>query len=185
MWSRWSWVRVPSATLPRKVAPSAHDFRRRFSEERMPRRRAEPASAATVSRQVTQSRSGNEPRYAARHGPVAQRIERRTSNPCAEVRLLPGPSPFEVRLSFAEPSRLQTASCFDPSRCGRRRQSQHRRRYWQNLGSNPCPGLRRPRRPRLISRSGRCGRSVGRPTRSPARLGPCDRVGPAGRPTVF
>ncbi len=30
--------------------------------------------------------------YPPPHGPVAQRIERRTSNPCAEVRLLPGPS---------------------------------------------------------------------------------------------
>ena len=29
--------------------------------------------------------------YPPPHGPVAQRIERRTSNPCAEVRLLPGP----------------------------------------------------------------------------------------------
>ena len=38
------------------------------------------------------TRSGLRGGYPPPQGPVAQRIERRTSNPCAEVRLLPGPS---------------------------------------------------------------------------------------------
>src|SRR2546423_7539206 len=37
-----------------------------------------------------------------RKGPVAQRIERRTSNPCAEVRLLPGPLIAGSPLRFAQ-----------------------------------------------------------------------------------
>src|SRR6266508_5118228 len=39
-------------------------------------------------------------------GPVAQRIERRTSNPCAEVRLLPGP------LTDRSPARLSSQDDF-------------------------------------------------------------------------
>ncbi len=54
-------------------------------------------------------------------GPVAQRIERRTSNPCAEVRLLPGP--------------LSRVSRFDPRVRGRHGLSPRRRRMSQSKGA--------------------------------------------------
>src|SRR2546427_6668237 len=43
-------------------------------------------------------------------GPVAQRIEQRTSNPCAEVRLLPGPSITCQSQSIPEIPRTQVLS---------------------------------------------------------------------------
>ncbi len=54
-------------------------------------------------------------RYAAAHGPVAQRIERRTSNPCAEVRLLPGPLRGAIRPA-ARAMMIAPRSRFDPLR---------------------------------------------------------------------
>ncbi len=60
--------------------------------------------SATSDLRFAQAQSGLEPGYPAAHGPVAQRIERRTSNPCAEVRLLPGP-PLRTPCKDAETDR--------------------------------------------------------------------------------
>jgi hypothetical protein len=52
-------------------------------------------------------------------GPVAQRIERRTSNPCAEVRLLPGPfrgqRPSRNRSTAHGPARARAGCRAGPS----------------------------------------------------------------------
>src|SRR6266496_2858194 len=69
---------------------------------------------------VRPARSGLRRRYAATHGPVAQRIERRTSNPCAEVRLLPGPLRGKVRPA-ARAMMTFPRSDFDPLRTWPRR----------------------------------------------------------------
>src|SRR5436305_5598979 len=59
----------------------------------MPRGRALPGLASYGSTRIPDENHGAEGAIFVGPGPVAQRIERRTSNPRAEVRLLPGPLP--------------------------------------------------------------------------------------------
>ena len=128
--------------------------------------------------------------YPPPHGPVAQRIERRTSNPCAEVRLLPGPSSGADGTSAAahkplprdgraRSSRLVQARGPATLQGGSQREVKARRQLWQIVAKLTSPAAK------LLSRRERCARSAGRPIPSRApHVIRCGQGAPAVRPNV-
>src|ERR1035437_10048535 len=77
--------------LPFSAVSLDYQYRPALRRYGKPHARAQASSPISSAARSVEERGGTRARAYSSSGPVAQWIERRTSNPCAEVRFLPGP----------------------------------------------------------------------------------------------